>query len=307
MTIFVSIASYKDPILWNTVSDCINNAEFPDKIKFGIVDQSDIEFDIDSHPNKKQITYFHFNPKYSRGPCWARSIANSFYTNEDFVLQIDAHTIFDKNWDTILIQTLNKCRTKSPKSLISSYPPAFKIVDGEFIKNIKENVVVVFKPNNNAVINEKDPGFGFIGYEINSNEPILGYHVAGGLIFAPGDFLLEVPYDPNVYFLGEEQNIAIRAWTSGWDLYQIPNIPIYHLYYSSSLRPLHWDKEDDKDRQLRWFELRDISSKRLCDLLFNQKNLGKYGLGSVRSLNDFAEFSGINYLDKTINRVNNSN
>lgn len=307
MKIFVSIASYRDPLLWNTVSECINNAQFPENIKFGIVDQSDSEYDINSHPNKDQISYFYFNSKYSRGPCWARSIANSLYTNEHFILQIDAHTLFDKNWDYALMTALQQCSEISSKCIISSYPFAFEIVNNEFIKNKKQDKVTVFQPVDSAVINEDDPSFVFIGHELSSRYPILGCHVAGGFIFAPGNFFEEVPYDPTIYFLGEEQNIAIRAWTSGWDLYQIPNVPIYHLYYKQANRPLHWDRDDDKNRQIPWHVLREISKKRLYDLIFKQKNLGKYSLGSSRTLEDFAKFSGINYIDRTIKRVNNSN
>lgn len=305
MKIFVSIASYRDPLLWSTVSDCINNAKFPHNIRFGIVDQSDTAYDVKNHPYSKQISYFHFNSSYSRGPCWARSISNALYNNEDFILQIDAHTVFDKNWDEALINSLQQCLRLSPKCIISSYPLSFEIINSNIVKNKRPNMALVFKPAREAVIKEDNPFITFIGHEIRSDEPILGCHVAGGFIFGPGHFFQEVPYDPTIYFSGEEQNIAIRAWTKGWDIYQIPDVPLFHLYYKHANRPLHWDHEDDKNRPTRWTELKDISQQRLCDLFFNQKNLGVYGLGSTRTLHDFAEFSGINYIDRTIRRVNN--
>lgn len=305
MNIFVSIASYKDPLLWKTVDNCLSNALHPENIYFGIVDQSDTAFNISQFSYRNKINYICFDPIYSRGPCWARSIAHSFYNNQTYVLQIDSHTVFDQYWDDRLIQSLNECLKKSSKVVISSYPRPFEIINDEVIKNKLDNTVMTFRPNETAAILEHNPVFAFISVNVVSEIPILGYHVAGGFIFTSGNFFQEIPYDPQIYFLGEEQNIAIRAWTHGWDIYHISEAPLYHLYYKSSNRPLHWDNEDDKNRSIKWVILNELSRNRMCDLLLRQKNLGIYGLGHTRSLREFSEFSGINYIDKTINTINN--
>ena len=61
------------------------------------------------------------------------------------------------------------------------------------------------------------------------------YQAAGGY----------VDYDPAAkrYTLSEEQAFALRAWTRGWDIFQIPGMPIYHQYVSGDTeRPLHWSR-----------------------------------------------------------------
>lgn len=300
MTILVSIASYKDALLWNTVNDCISNASFPENLRFVIVDQIETPYDVKSHPNCNQITYFHFDPYLSRGPCWARNICHSLYNNEDYVLQIDAHMVFDKGWDVYLIDKLKECQSISNKCIISTYPQEFEIVDNTIKKNSKTEITTIIRPKEGSTITEEDPSFSFTGFNVKKEESVLGFHVAGGFIFAPGNFFQEIPYDPMLYFIGEEQNIAVRAWTNGWDIYHIPNVPIYHLYYTKTKRTLHWDKEEDKNRQTRWYELRDKSRSRLRDLFLYQKDLGAYSLGKTRTLIQFAEFSGINYIEKTI-------
>ena len=300
MTIFVTIVSYKDNLLWNTVNNCIAKCSDPSSLRFGIIDQSEYVHNVDQHPACDRITYLHIDPQFSRGPCWARSIALSFYNNEDYVLQIDSHTVFDKNWDLLLIRQLKECQEFSEKCILSTYPQAFNITEKGIKKNKLSGITTVLKPKNNATISEDDPSFSFIGYNVKSDKPILGSHVAGGFIFCPGNFFLEIPYDPSLYFIGEEQNIAIRAWTHGWDIYHPPDSPVYHLYYSEGNRTLHWDAEDDVKRLIKWTNLHHNSKVRLSNLLFQNKNLGIYGLGNIRTLEDFAKFSGIDYLNKTI-------
>lgn len=300
MTILVNIASYKDALLWKTVDDCLSNAFYSENIRFAIVDQTVTPYNIRSHIHCDKISYFHFHPDLSRGPCYARSIAHSFYAGEDYVLQIDAHTIFDKDWDLYLIKALNECQKFSEKCILSSYPQEFNITEDGIIKKQKPDYITVFKPKEDAVITNENPSFSFRGHNIKSSTPAVGIHVAGGFIFAPGNFFQEIPYDPALYFIGEEQNIAIRAYTHGWDIYHYPGIPVYHLYHSNNSRPLHWDKGEDTNRPIKWYTLRDRSRKRLADLLFNNENLGVYGLGRTRSLIDYNVLSGIDYINKKI-------
>lgn len=305
MTILINIASYRDKLLWDTVNDCLSNADYPDDLRFAIVDQNKIAYKIKSHPNCKLINYFHFSPELSRGPCWARSLGHGFYNGEDYVLQIDSHTVFDKGWDTILINSLNECQLKNYKSVITTYPPAFEFVDG-VVRKQNISGVIVLGPKNISSLKEDNPSFDFIGYVKEKNSAVKGCHIAGGFIFAPGNFFQEIPYDPSIYFLGEEQNIATRAWTNGWDIYHVPNIPVYHLYNNkkkksqTKRRKLHWDESEDKNRLIKWHELHDKSRKKLCQLFFENKDLGIYGLGKVRTLQEFEEFSGINYTEKII-------
>lgn len=299
MKIFVNIVSYKDPLLWDTVNDCINNCSDPSRLHFAIIDQSQECFDIESLSFGKQVTYLHIDSKFSRGPCWARHLGYSFYNNEDYILQVDAHTVFDKDWDLNLLEKMNYIQTLSDKCIISGYPQLFEIVENEIKKTKLEDTLISTIPRNDAKLTETEPFVGFQGYYISSTVPLIGMHIAGGFIFAPGKFVLEVPYDPLLYFVGEEQSLSVRAWTHGWDIYHVPNNPVYHLYFNKN-RPLHWDIEEDKNRSTRWFTYNDNSKKRLRELLYENKDLGIYGLGKIRTLKEFAEFSGINYSEKTI-------
>ena len=65
-------------------------------------------------------------------------------------------------------------------------------------------------------------------------------------------------------------------------------------------RELHWTEGEDKRRDTRWWELDNKSKARIEALLKHNVDLGIYGLGKVRSLAEYANFSGIDYRNKTI-------
>lgn len=300
--IFVAIASYRDKLLLNTINDCIYNCSDLSRLYFGVVDQNEERLDLSSHPLSDQITYININPIFSRGPCWARSIVHSLYNNEDYVLQIDSHTIFDKGWDIKLIDNLSDCKKKNNKTVLSGYPPAFEIVDDKFVKRPLHKYALVFRPKEDSKLEDNNPVLIFKSHCIETDNSIPIFHIAGGFVFSTGNFFQDVPYDPLLYFHGEEQNLAIRAWTKGWDIYAYPGIPLYHLYHNSEklIRPLHWDEDLDKNRPVRWYKLQEKARDRMAKLLYYNNLEGSFGLGTERSLEDFAKFSGIDYKNKTI-------
>ena len=105
--IFISIASYQDPLLKETLCSAYENAEEKENLRFGVCEQSNLGIDLASISFANLIQYELIDPVIAKGPCWARSRIQNFIDNEDFYLQIDSHTIFTKGWDQILIQYHN--------------------------------------------------------------------------------------------------------------------------------------------------------------------------------------------------------
>ena len=108
MSIFISIASYQDPLLESTVFSAIHNADNPNNLVFCICDQSSNIKDLSAYNAQSKIKYENVDPILSKGPCWARNRIQSLFQNEEFYLQIDSHTQFDKHWDTFLIENYTK-------------------------------------------------------------------------------------------------------------------------------------------------------------------------------------------------------
>lgn len=306
--IFISLASFVDPYLVFTLTSACKMARNPQNLVFGVVDQ---------HPeNRRQllkkyelpaeIRYVNIDPVESRGVCWARSIAFSFYQQETYFLQVDSHTYFEQDWDENLINQFSALCKQSAKPILSVYPFGFEFEnDLPVVKTkIGHKTTLAMRPKPDEELTEENPVLHFRAEHVFTREPIPGFHLAGGFIFTRGQFVNEIPYDPRLYFHGEEQNLSIRAYTHGWDIFHPPVIPLYHLYKvpNNAYVAHHWHQDWQAQRDYHWNDLRNLAMKRLADLVYHQKNLGAFGLGSERSLEDFAKFSGIDYQKRTIDR-----
>jgi hypothetical protein len=113
-TIFITIAACREYFLLQTVESALAAAEYPERVFFGIFNTIiDKRFSLLSEDNsiKKgsmldsdRIFYTEFISPTPMGTGFSRMNASLLSDRDhDFVLQIDAHTIFDKGWDTEMI------------------------------------------------------------------------------------------------------------------------------------------------------------------------------------------------------------
>jgi hypothetical protein len=298
-TIFVSIASYQDDMLKLTIADALAKAKHPDRIKFGVVEQREAARRINPGVNaRKQIRYVGVEPEDSRGVCWARSVCMSLYQNEDWYFQIDSHMLFDQHWDEWYINQCKQLETICEKPIISGYPKSFWLE-----KNFPNRET---EPGARVHLIPQDAKFAdnaliiFINAQLlKINQPVKAWHVAAGCLFARGNFVNEIPYDPQIYFEGEEQTLGLRSFTNGWDVFHVPDMPLFH-YWARDTRTSHWECKSDKKRHENWASLKLNSLARVREVL-SGKQQGIYGIGCKRTLQEYAEFCGVDYQKETIN------
>lgn len=292
-TIFVSIASYRDPDCQNTVRDLFEKAAHPERVFIGICWQfvpveDDDCFVLNTRP--EQVRTIKVHASESKGVCWARSQVQSLWRGEDYFLQIDSHMRFVAGWDDLLIDMLGKCA--SPKPVLSTYPLSFTPPD-----QFADDGLVTIYP-------KEFDDFGVLAQrsEIKSLKdapplPRQNAFIGAGLIFARGRIVDEVPYDPHIYFEGEEITLAARLWTSGWDIH-VPNAVVaYHDYGRRPERPRHWKDQTD------WGALNQRARRRIRHLLNIEQSrdsedlaeIDRFGLGSARSLTAYEAFSGLDF------------
>ena len=126
-TIFVQMASYRDPKCQWTIKDLFEKAKHPRRVHVGVCGQYDREldqacFEIPS-PMPDNTVFMNFPAKRSRGVCWARWQAQKLFDDEDYVLMIDSHMRFVEHWDSKMIRELARC--ESDKPFISCYPASY--------------------------------------------------------------------------------------------------------------------------------------------------------------------------------------
>lgn len=310
-TIFISIASYRDNLLEFTLKQAYSMASNKKNIFFGVVEQATKEeaLNLDSIKFKDQIRYVRVDPEHSRGCCWARNLVQSLYNKEDYFLQVDSHTAFEADWDKTLILRINYLLKYHDKPVITNYPNVLKFdEEGNAIKvqPITEAhfmPIISAPPLNESTFANKDTGF-IIGRSTgvqSIQDYVFGFLLSAGGLFTVGSVVEDVPYDPFLMFGGEEPSLALRLFTNGYSIFHIRKMPLFHLYtdHETRTRKLFWDaSENEKRVGFTSSQIEAKSSKRLKDILMN-KISGVYGLGKIRTLEDYKIFSGIDYLNKS--------
>jgi len=295
--IFISIASYRDPELIPTIKNCIANAKNPRNLAFGISRQfhPDDKFDdLKKYKKRKSFKIIETNYKQSLGVCHARHNIQNLYDGEEYYFQLDSHHRFVKDWDEKLKDTLNNLKKQgSKKPILSSYLPSYDpdSKNEDRLNDVWRTYIDRFMPEGPIFIFPET----IEGWE--SLEPERARFISGHFIFCFGSFCKEVPYDPNLYFHGEESSLAARAYTHGYDLFHLHRPWVWH-HYTREGKARHWD--DVK----KWDKLNKQSFNRYKKLLgmdgTRRVHLPKYGLGKTRSLKDYEIYSGIRFKDRKI-------
>lgn len=306
MKIFISIASYQDPLLETTILSAHNKASKPENLHFAVCDQSRKSIDVKLLNLKSKISYEFLDPLLSEGPCWARHKVQQFFENEDYYLQIDSHMQFDQGWDEYLISYFEriKSETKSfcKNPIITCYPRAFNVVDLDaqkfsLLDDDKGTHTIAFREDSLFIKGSFSRQIG----AVTNTEITHGYLIAAGCIFTSGSFVKDIPYDPELYFYGEEISLMLRAFTRGYGIFHIPSVPIFHLYaeLTDIKRPLHWDPKEDINRSIKWHDREEKSIKKLAAII-NQEVDGIFGLGTERDLFDYETLSGVDLINKKV-------
>jgi hypothetical protein len=291
-TIFIQIASYRDPELVKTIEDCISNAKNPKNLRFGICRQYHPQdgFDnLDKYKEDKRFRILDVLCEYSKGVCWARNQVQQLYEGEMYTLQIDSHMRFAPNWDVEMIGMVKQLQEMGiPKPLLTSYVSSFD-PDNDPAGRVQEPWQMAF----DRFIPE---GAVFFLPETIPNwreieTPVPSRFYSAHYAFTLGEFSNEVQHNPEYYFHGEEISIAARAFTWGYDLFHPHKVLIWHEYTRKG-RTKQWD--DDTD----WVNKNNhshLTNRKLfgMDGESQEGHEGKYGFGTVRTLREYEEYAGL--------------
>lgn len=288
--IFVSIASYRDPDLLNTVKSCYENADNKNLLFFSIFSQAEDEEHADlSFIPKNQIRYIKTHWSESKGACWARSIANTNIIGTYF-LQIDSHSRFVLAWDTKIINNYDKSKSFWGNRLIlTNYPDPFELDEDsykEFPYESLKKIEPSWSPELKIVVS-KMPWSDVQDTEYGDETS----HICAGCIFTTTKIIKEIPYDENIYFEGEESSLAIRAYTRGIRMVS-PTTKFMFTNYNlkNSKRHVHWQDNPS------WGAMRLKSDIRLAEILSGTTELGDYGIKSPLLFEQYQKIVGISLI-----------
>jgi len=302
-TIFVAIACYLDYELKHTILDCINKAKHPENLRFGVCLQYDENEKTNEHvldflESKLPIKVLKYHYTESNGGCWARNLAQSLYDGETYHLQIDSHTRLIQNWDEIVINDYTELKKTVDKPLISFLPPSYSRFDELGVDYDFKNIQLLDKiniPKIERITTEYWPAYGGYGNEQHTNfKSVNAILLYGGFIFSEGKWIVEVEQDPEHYYTGEEFALAIRSYTHGYDIYTTSQIVAWHRAHPVAPKK-HYNNNPEEISIGRHRH----AMERLR-MLVEKEDLGKYGFGTIRTIEQYGEFARIDFPNKTL-------
>ena len=116
-----------------------------------------------------------------------------------------------EHWDDLLLTTWRECSDE--RAVLSVYPNGFQ----QPCRLQTSTLPVMAAASFDAYGILKLRGISrFQLPEEQPERPIPGAFIAAGFLFGPGSIVSDVPYDPDLYFYGEEIAMSARLWTSGF-------------------------------------------------------------------------------------------
>ena len=215
-SVFVAIANYRDREVENTVRALIENTTSNVSLHIHVFSQCDPEERLDlprgGGDGRIVVTQRFIAPEQSRGACWARAEAQREYSGEDFYLQLDSHIEMARGWDDLILKDHANAEAERAVVLTAHLTP-YELVDGRRLVRDKRPTHFEVIPRDDGLPSCRD----LMGHP--HARPCRALFFSSHFAFARGRFVEDVPYDPEIFFEGEEISMAVRAYSCGYDLY----------------------------------------------------------------------------------------
>ena len=293
--IFVSVVSYRDPLLEKTIRNLFETKSSDSLLFVGVFEQTvqedSLEVKAPDLLERMDVRYKRVDPKYTMGVGWARYNNALQVMNEEYFFQIDSHMQFDQDWDRKLIEDFKIASRKhgnTNKIIISAACKNFEIID--------ENIVLHTHPipiTSKVRYFEYDKENNLLGAHgdlingTNDVEPAI--HICAGNFFTHTDWLYDVGPDGRMYFSGEEQKIVLSSYLAGYHIYHPREIVSYHYMGSSDYISKVW-----KDPVIKELEYAEGVQKSYVYWNRYLKSIGS------EDLKRFYEYSGVDYINQSL-------
>ncbi|CAK9002413.1 [Skp1-protein]-hydroxyproline N-acetylglucosaminyltransferase (Glycosyltransferase GnT51) (Skp1-HyPro GlcNAc-transferase) (UDP-GlcNAc:Skp1-hydroxyproline GlcNAc-transferase) (Skp1 GlcNAc-Tase) (UDP-GlcNAc:hydroxyproline polypeptide GlcNAc-transferase) [Durusdinium trenchii] len=316
-TVMVLVAALRETRLAATLLSAFDNADFPDRVRFGVVQQNGdgdpdcveevcaergrpVTKEVDpgsgavrfGNPNGcaefDRIRVKRMHSSEARGPVFARGHQVELLEDEDFCMQIDAHTVFKKGWDSLMLRQW--AMTDNEFAVLSTYPTNYKDLNKNSNRHWEMPHICGVNMSPIGFVSNKQASAA-----ANLDKPLLAPLWAAGLSFSRCHAVRWVPNDKNLkqVFSGEEFSRGARLWTHGYDFYSLSR-PVIGVYYGNdkgghgSWKHDRAESERSKARLMTLLQLPNSDqSTRAYD------DLGKFTLGTRRTLDQYIAFSGV--------------
>jgi hypothetical protein len=326
-TIYVSIASYRDPECAPTLESIYLRAKYPERLRVAVIDQRIDGDDLcleatdascAENPHQEMCKYRHLidiyqvDARLAVGPVFARHLGHRMYRGEYFAMQIDSHVRFVQDWDEDLVGQWKSAHNEM--CVLTTYlSDIIGSIDPRTNKSIHPDrpIMCASDYEGGGAYRHLRHGQQPEGMAGIQGTPTLHPFWAAGFSFARGHFVVQIPYDQHLpmVFQGEEISIGLRGFTYGYDYYAAERSVCFHMYAigenkeKRSKVKLFWENSN------RYPGAAGRAMKRLNGIIgmpnspnevFDHTEEFKYGLGKVRTIEKFFKTFGIHTETKTV-------
>ncbi|CAK4083507.1 unnamed protein product [Aphanomyces euteiches] len=323
--VFIGISSFRDGARCGfTLFTAFSRATHPNRVRIGLVDQTqgDDALCIDEYCKlaeasewkeckyKDNVRIDKRNSAESKGPTVIRWHQQQLIRDDDeFCLQIDAHSQFLQDWDTIMVKEW--LRTENEMAVLTAYPMNYNFIGPDLTRPDHYSSHLCTYNKRGAA--HDVPIIG--GYKLidDSEAPQMAALWGGCLSFSKCHAERRAGNDKrmNWVFWGEEYLRSMQLWTRGYDLYSPSRhgSVVFHNWsddkgmkkrFSDNVTQVMTKEQHDLEERMAYNRLRLALALPLVGKEADVEDMEKYYGGRVRTVEQFLKFSGISNVDPTL-------
>ena len=239
-SIYISIPSIEDKEIVETVKNAFATAENPDRVFIGVsfFDRTeDLFIKVRDLNNKNIVCEYNKLTENSfdqMGTGNGRHRAAKLYSGQDFILQIDSHTLFDKNWDTYLINLFKEFEKLygNDKFIFTGYPAKYSYTKEGKREFLNHSLFYPYFYPEIFFLN-KIPKWDMLDLDKSVSEKFVPcVKFCGGFVFGSKHFAENSGVYKDAVFYDEEmiQSINLIGNDTAMVFPNVDDFPISHLY-----------------------------------------------------------------------------
>ena len=285
----MSIAAYREPELVPTVQDCLDKAQRPERLRFGICWQHTPDETLPAWMAGEQFRIIDVDAGASGGANWARAQVMSLWQGEEWYLQLDSHHRFSRGWDAFLVEEI--ARTGSDRPVLTTYGPPYDPGVDDPLDEPMSMLFREFTPDGLAMFMPATvPGWQ------DRTSPRPARFASAHLLFAPSSFIADVPYDPELYFIGDEDPRGPCVHPRLRPLRAVARRRVAPV--RAQRRPQALGRPRRRVRRPRLVRARRGEPREAAT--HRRRRETDSGLGSVRTLADYEAYAGISFRHRVV-------
>ena len=134
MTIYIAIPTLEDSETSQTILEAFLNADNPEHVYIGVACFSSKKYFnelVGKVKHLKNVVVERYDFHKNSGVGIGRKLAMNWYLEQDYLLQVDSHTHFEKGWDSYLIDTYKQAlrETQNSKTILTAYLGPYSVTE----------------------------------------------------------------------------------------------------------------------------------------------------------------------------------